>query len=79
MRLCDYDDIERHTEAHRSLVAQVNGYMKTWQSTRQSDVLDDLKVFLRKWLVEHIMRQDLKIAAWCVGKEHEIEKALSKL
>ncbi len=79
MKICEYDDIEKHQGAHVHLQNEIHSYAEAWEQTNSVQALRELRAFLRNWLVEHIMYTDMQIARVCKGYEVEIEDALKKI
>jgi hemerythrin-like metal-binding protein len=54
-------DLQSHREEHLKFTKQVSGFCVQVMNDRL-DILDELRTFLREWLVHHIMTTDMKYA-----------------
>ena len=73
MAICEFPDIDRHKRHHKKLTKQVEEYIKEYGIGRLTAT--ELLNFLMSWLTKHILGEDLAIAAYCIGKDKEIEQA----
>ncbi len=76
MEVCGYPDLEKHRAMHQDLVFRVSELAKTWYLERDPKILHQLKIFLRNWLVEHIMNADIEITPYLSGKNQDVQKVL---
>lgn len=79
MEICEYPDLEKHRALHRELSEQVGELSNKWQVERSSENLLHLQNFLRKWLINHILKVDTHIAQYTRGRGPEIQMALQRL
>jgi len=57
----DFNDLERHKQLHQDLIQQVLDISKELLSKGETEqVSDDFFEFLKRWLVDHILEEDLK-------------------
>ncbi|MCP4293261.1 MAG: bacteriohemerythrin [bacterium] len=69
-----FHGLEAHKAIHRTLVAQVLDFKKNYESGQVSIGID-LMIFLRDWLVNHIMVEDMQYnpkALRSASREHEL-------
>jgi len=76
MEACNYPDLEKHRDMHKTLADQVNKLANTWRSEHDPELLCQFRKFLRDWLFHHIMQADGDIAQFTKGKEQAIKTAL---
>lgn len=63
MQASGYPGLKQHVELHEKLAAQVSGFLVS--GTRWSDTrVRELRSFLNKWLVAHILMHDLHFGRW---------------
>jgi hemerythrin len=63
MQASGYPGLQQHIELHEVLAAQVSGFLLT--GTNWSDArVRELRSFLNKWLVGHILTHDLPFGRW---------------
>lgn len=55
----NYKDLEKHKELHKKLTAQVHKLNDEFASNRK-DVCVETILFLKTWLTDHIIAEDLK-------------------
>lgn len=79
MQACDYPDLENHRKIHATLIQQVQQLSDKWHAEPRLITLDELRVFLRNWLYNHILKVDTTIAPYAEGKKTEIKEALEQL
>jgi len=60
MQEIQFPDYQRHRRLHRDLTAQVTDMMVTLEHGKELTVFE-LITFLKRWLVEHIIKEDRKI------------------
>lgn len=59
----EYPHLGEHQREHRALTMRVKEYQRDLYKNRELDPLE-VRVFLRSWLIEHILGTDLRIAEW---------------
>lgn len=79
MEACGYPNLEEHRAAHRKLAIKAERFAEEWRKARAPDAIQELLVFLRTWLVNHIMKEDAEIRAFARGQEAEIRQALERI
>ncbi len=79
MIVCDYPDYKIHYDLHRSFIEKINGIQYQWRNDQNPKTLHNLRVFLRKWLADHIYNADTEISQYTKGKDQKIKKALESL
>ena len=69
MILADYPHLEEHQHKHKILSEQVQ---KIASDLEQGSLIDasDLGIFLKNWLVDHIMQEDKKYCPYLVTVPH---------
>jgi hemerythrin len=63
MQASGYPGLQQHVELHEKLAAQVSGFLVSgtdWSELR----VRELRSFLNKWLVAHILMHDLHFGRW---------------
>jgi hemerythrin-like metal-binding protein len=76
MELCGYPDLENHRLLHQELCTQVGLLQEAWSNTPNQKTIEDLRSFLREWLLGHILKDDTAIAPHTHGHERRINAAL---
>lgn len=64
MRTIRYPYTHAHHMAHRKLIGELNLLLRTWEATpsaRQQAVVGQISAFLKRWLISHIVKEDLQI------------------
>jgi hemerythrin len=61
MQRIGYPEIEHHKECHAELIARLNEVIAA--NTNVGDLVHGLKRLMVVWVIEHIINEDLKIAA----------------
>lgn len=57
----DFNDLQRHKQLHQDLIQQVLDFSKDLLSKGETEqVSDDFFEFLKRWLIDHILEEDLK-------------------
>lgn len=59
MKACHYPDHEAHKKLHDSLVEQVTSISLRFFENKEDISKEDLLDFLKEWLVNHILKQDM--------------------
>jgi len=65
---CGFQAMEAHRETHRGLAADVSGLHRRFQEDPRSIEADEVRDFLRNWLVEHIIGHDFAYRQECAGR-----------
>ena len=73
MRRIDYARLEGHVKAHRAFVGRIVAYLKALKGGRMITA-DDLAKFLHGWLVDHVLGEDMKLAAIVRARTHAAQR-----
>ncbi|MCP4686234.1 MAG: hemerythrin family protein [bacterium] len=65
MRQIDFVDLEKHSELHKDLLKELADILRRLKRDDNYTGLD-LMAFLRHWIVDHVIREDVRI-----GKAYE--------
>ena len=61
----NYPYYDRHCQEHRRLLRDVEGHIRTYMEDTSTEIDGEVKLamlhFLRDWLINHIIEQDLKM------------------
>jgi len=65
----NYSELEHHKQLHQNLIQQVLDISKELLSEGETEkVSDDFFEFLKHWLVDHILEEDLKFKDFLAGQ-----------
>jgi len=65
----NYSELEHHKQLHQDLIQQVLDISKELLSEGETEkVSDDFFEFLKHWLVDHILEEDLKFKDFLAGQ-----------
>lgn len=67
MSVFAYPDSDKHKKQHEALVIQVHEYLDHFNSDPHASSYD-LLFFLRKWLTEHILKEDKAMGEFMVAR-----------
>ncbi len=59
MREIKYPAVDEHHERHHHIIADMNHHLT--QSHHMSEILSNFRQLVNKWVINHIMEEDLKI------------------
>lgn len=62
MRSLDYPLLEKHQKLHESIIEGMTKILKEKKGVLE--LQNSMKMIAKKWLVEHILENDLKIEKW---------------
>ncbi|MCR2056355.1 bacteriohemerythrin [Campylobacter helveticus] len=62
MHLINYPDLEAHRKIHKEIIQTMINLIKDIKST--NDLKEKLYVIAKKWLLEHILYEDMKVEKW---------------
>ena len=79
MAACAYPGLDAHRQAHRKLADKALQLAHSWRESRRMSVVHELRLFLRAWLVKHIMEEDRAFAPYAETAMDRIEAALVDL
>tara|TARA_R110002050_G_scaffold149837_1_gene276484 strand:- start:18 stop:428 length:411 start_codon:yes stop_codon:yes gene_type:complete len=63
-----YSNAEEHKKQHNDLIAQVIELKNKFIGNPQGTISDDLILFLKRWLTNHIMRTDKEYTDFLISK-----------
>ena len=63
-----YSNSEEHKRQHNELIAQVAELKEKFMENPRGTINDDLMIFLKRWLTNHIMRTDKDYAEFLISK-----------
>lgn len=63
-----YSNAEEHKKQHNDLIAQVIELKNKFTDNPQGTISDDLILFLKRWLTNHIMRTDKEYTDFLISK-----------
>jgi len=66
----EYPKLEKHREQHSLLKKEVRDFQSRIFHQEQIDI-EEVKGFIRSWLIEHILQHDLEIAKHKARVEHD--------
>lgn len=69
MLAANFPDYKRHKEIHQALTRKVLVFAQSYLRTPTKEVKQELIDFLAAWLVDHIIKEDRKLAAYLQGKK----------
>ena len=65
----DYEDLDKHHAAHERLRELVHAFRSRHLAGQRADVLtEDMAKFLKSWLLDHILEEDMKYRPLFTGK-----------
>lgn len=63
-----YSNSEEHKRQHSELIAQVIELKERFMDNPEGTISDDLMLFLKRWLTNHIMRTDKEYTEFLLSK-----------
>ena len=79
MQVCGYRDYDNHKAIHEALLAKIFKLAESWKNDPNLKTLDELRLFIRNWLYDHILNVDTTITPYTHGREKLIDLALEEL
>lgn len=70
MEAVHYPGRRIHADAHRDLIQQVQDKHAQIRQHKNIDI-KELSEFLRSWLVDHVLKEDMKIKEYLMGGRHD--------
>ncbi|RDH87178.1 MAG: hypothetical protein DIZ77_18720 [endosymbiont of Seepiophila jonesi] len=64
MLACRYPSFENHKRQHDKLIEQVVNIARRFSEKKENIVKDELLGFLKNWLINHILKQDMKFCPY---------------
>lgn len=65
----DYPAFEQHLKLHEEFAHQIADFMFTGNDWTEGRV-QELRRFLNKWLITHIMTHDMRFGKWLAARNH---------
>ncbi|MBM0636653.1 bacteriohemerythrin [Campylobacter sp. VicNov18] len=62
MQLINYPNLEEHRQIHKEIIQTMINLIKDVKST--NDLKEKLYIIVKKWLLEHILYEDMKVEKW---------------
>lgn len=78
MEACGYPELEIHKRVHETLKGQVQSIMNSFRQKSPSYDPNAIRIFLKDWLVEHILGMDKNYELWMQEQIDVIEKVNTK-
>jgi len=72
MRRIEYFEADAHIEMHNGFAYKLEE-MKRIPHTSQLELTKDLIVFIGKWLLHHVLEEDMKYAVYAAGRDLNTE------
>lgn len=79
MEACGFPGLNTHHAQHQNLIVKVGEHVNVWSNDQSQENLDKLRSFLKGWLFDHILEEDIKIVPNTKGNEEEIRKAIAAI
>jgi len=69
MRAAHYPGLESHRPQHADFIEEINDMASRFEAGNETELLDDLTVYLRDWLINHIMLEDMEYKPYLSGSD----------
>ena len=79
MEVCGDPNLEKHRDHHQRLAAQLSELANNWRKNPDPDFIHRIREFLRDWVFNHVIPDDIGISQYAIGKDQEIRRALENL
>ena len=76
MQNIQYPDLDDHTQKHQEIVEEINELLKGIKTL--NELKEKMDVLLKKWIKEHILMEDKKIADWMEITKKDSNQETSK-
>ncbi|RAZ46561.1 bacteriohemerythrin [Campylobacter hyointestinalis] len=76
MEQIGYPRLEEHSKIHKDIINSMSNLIRTTKNI--NDMKENLVVIAERWLIEHILQNDVKIEEWRRLKAINIQKDLKK-
>lgn len=78
MDACHYPEIPSHHHQHTLLLQKVTDIAEQFHTNPSSIDKDKLLIFLKEWLINHILKEDMAYRPYCEYNQN-VEKLVQKL
>ncbi len=75
MELAGYSNIEEHKAVHAKLFHKVRTIYHSFEADRESINIEDVRSFLKSWLTQHILGEDVKYRNICIDNQEAAHEA----
>lgn len=65
MQFIHYPDVEIHKRIHKEIIHSMINLIQNIKTT--NDLKEKLYIVVKKWLLEHILYEDIKVEQWRIG------------
>jgi len=65
-----------HKKLHEKLLKDAEAFMKRWETASRSqrmEMVEEIGGFLRNWLIDHIVKEDMKMKRYISGAVPRVE------
>ena len=69
MRAAGYAAFDDHRGRHKAFIEEIGDMAERFEAGSERDVLEDLTVYLRDWLINHILVEDMAYKPYLVGND----------
>lgn len=76
MEICEYPDLENHKKLHSGIAKNIDKLADNWREDHSPETLLKLRKFMRDWLIDHVLTEDMEIAKFTKGKREKITVAM---
>lgn len=75
MELAGFFGIDDHKAVHATLFHKVRAIYHSFEADRESVQIEDVRIFLQKWLTSHILIEDIKYRDACLNNQDAAQQA----
>ena len=69
MRAAGYAAFDDHRTRHKDFIEEIGDMADRFESGSNGEILEDLAVYLRDWLINHILVEDMAYRSYMVGND----------
>ena len=79
MKACGYSAMDKHIQEHQEIENAIKDLAARWRGAASEEVRGELVALMKRWMIDHILGEDLSLSPLAEQYSKEISDALRDL